>query len=61
MAVLLYNVSFVQLLLPTVLGNSNNRDLNNIDCETLADLMTGKFKDQVSKKQPVIIGLDLQF
>jgi hypothetical protein len=35
-------------VLPTILGNSNNRDLNNIDSETLADLMEGKFKDQVS-------------
>ena len=36
-----------QLLLPTVLGNTNNRDLNNIDCHAMASLINGHFADQV--------------
>ena len=36
-----------QLLLPTVLGNANNRDLNNIDCHALAELINGRFDDEV--------------
>ena len=36
-----------QLLLPTVLGNNNNRDLNNIDCHALAKLIEGHYSDQV--------------
>jgi hypothetical protein len=36
-----------KLLLPTVLGNTNNRDLNNIDCHAMAALINGEYADQV--------------
>jgi hypothetical protein len=36
-----------QLLLPTVLGSNNNRDLNNIDCHALAKLVEGHYSNQV--------------
>jgi hypothetical protein len=36
-----------RLLLPTVPGSGKNRDLNNVDCHSVADLIRGKFDDQV--------------
>ena len=36
-----------RLLLPTVSGSGKNRDLNNIECHAVADLIRGKFDDQV--------------
>ena len=36
-----------KLLLPTVVGNTNNRDLNNIDCHAMAALINGEYSDQV--------------
>ena len=36
-----------RLLLPTVPGSGNNSDLNNVDCHSLADLIRGKYDDQV--------------
>ena len=36
-----------KLLLPTVAGNAGNHDLNNVDCRVVADLINGRYKDQV--------------
>jgi hypothetical protein len=37
-----------QLLLPIVPGSAKNRDLNNVDCHTLAQLITGRYDEEVS-------------
>jgi len=39
-----------KLLLPTVVGNTNNRDLNNIDCHAMAALINGEYANQVWSK-----------
>ena len=37
-----------QLLLPTVLSATKNRSLNNVDCHAVADLLNGRYSEQVS-------------
>merc|ERR1719322_1966787 len=39
----------LKLLLPSIQGHSKNSDLKNIDCHTLANLLNGQYKENISR------------